>query len=314
MFKKKKKSKNKMWIKLAFLKEKEKRRKKRKKPKRFQAKEHKELKDKGNDNKIEEKEKEKKKPEINDDDKKEIKIEDQNINEEVDNGNNENVEIEVKNDNKLEEKKSITEEAEKVDNKVEENEKIESEKIEKKNTEKDDDKDIEEPEENIQEGNLNFDINENLIKIINDETLDEDTLFSKIMPEVKISSKNTDDIGIYIYIHFLFRNSYHLFMEENINRDENNNQTLSDYLDDKITSFNFDKFMSYIKDEKIALKNKKRGKDEKSPNFVIFEFIKKDVDEDDINADLCFQKNKEINNYKLLVNYDLIKDSMYSKG
>ena len=278
------------------------------------AKEHKELKDKGNDNKIEEKEKEKKKPEINDDDKKEIKIEDQNINEEVDNGNNENVEIEVKNDNKLEEKKSIAEEAEKVDNKVEENEKIESEKIEKKNTEKNDDKDIEEPEENIQEGNLNFDINENLIKIINDETLDEDTLFSKIMPEVKISSKNTDDIGIYIYIHFLFRNSYHLFMEENINRDENNNQTLSDYLDDKITSFNFDKFMSYIKDEKIALKNKKRGKDENPPNFVIFEFIKKDVDEDDINADLCFQKNKENNNYKLLVNYDLIKDSMYSKG
>ena len=56
----------------------------------------------------------------------------------------------------------------------------------------------------------------------NVDILTEDEIFSKIMSEVKISSKNPDDIGIYIYMHFLFRNSYNLFMENNINRGQQN--------------------------------------------------------------------------------------------
>ena len=307
-----------------------------------EGKEPNESKDKNDDNKTDEKMNENNEQKINDDDKKEIKSEEKNINEEVDKGSNknENAEIEEKkideikeeeNANVKEEKANNEEEKQEVNNKLddnknekkieekddkknEKNEKIESEQIEQQNLENNEEKEIEEINDDEPDGNLHFGINENLIKIISDETLTEDEIFSKIMSEVKISSKNPDDIGIYIYMHFLFRNSYNLFMENNINRDENNEQTISDYLDDKITSFNFDKFMSYIKDEKISLKNKKRTKNEKNQNFLIFEFIQKEIDENDINADTCFVKNDENNNYKLIVNYDLIKNSMYSKG
>ena len=160
---------------------------------------------------------------------------------------------------------------------------------------------------------LAFNINENLIKIINDESLNEDLLFSKIDSEIKIRYKNIDDIGIYIYIHFLFRNSFPLFFSKDIKRDEENNQVLSDYLDDKITSFNFDKFMIYLKEENILYNKRKKPKEEIKKEGVLFEFVNKAIDENDINPDLCYEKIDE-NNYKLLINYDLIKDSMYSKG
>ena len=274
------------------------------------------MKEKIEDNKIEENEINEKK--INDD-RKEIKVDGKNINEEGDNENieHENVELNEKNMNVGEKKDNEQEELKDANKKLEENvednvKKNEPGQIDDQNLEKNEEKEVEEPEDEEPESNLNFGINEELIKIISDESLSEDSLFSKIMSEVKISSKNIDDIGIYIYIHFLFRNSYHLFKEDNIQRDEDNNQTISDYLDDKITSFNFDKFMLYIKEEKISLK-KKRTKNDKPQNFLIFEFIKKDIDENDINADECYEMIDE-NNVKLLVNYDLIKDSMYSKG
>jgi len=263
---------------------------------------------------------------INENDQKEIKLEEKNINEVAE---NENVELEGKSNNNQEkdnldlEGKNKNEVDEKEGNEVdennikdkdvknkEENEKIDAEQLEDQNIEQNEEKEV---EEKIEEGPLRFGINDNLIKIINDESLNEDNLFSKIISEVKIPSKNVDDIGIYIYMHFLFRNSYILFLENNIKREEENNQTLSDYLDDKITSFNFDKFMLYIKEEKILLKNKKRAKNEKNKTGLIFEFVNKDIDESDINADICYVKIDE-NNSKLTVNYNLIKDSMYSKG
>ena len=281
------------------------------------------LKEKNDDNKNEKKDNElSNKKKINMDDKKELRPGYQNVDQVVVNLNKENDELELNNNNEIGERENmnlqekINNEQEEINNKVEERNKEKGEKseqIEEQNIEKNEEKDIEEPDDEEEGGNLNFCINKNLIEIISDESSNEDNIFSKIMSEVKISSKNIDDIGIYIYMHFLFRNSYHLFLEENIKRNEDNNQTISDYLDDKITSFNFDKFMLYIKEEKISLKNKKRGKDEHPTGFLTFEFIKKDIDENDINVDLCYEVIDE-NNAKLTVNYNLIKDSMYSKG
>ena len=47
--------------------------------------------------------------------------------------------------------------------------------------------------EQYENKSLSFYIYEDLIKIINDKTLREDILFSKIMQEIKIPSKNFDD-------------------------------------------------------------------------------------------------------------------------
>ena len=151
--------------------------------------------------------------------------------------------------------------------------------------------------EQFENENLFFFINENLIKIINDESLKEDILFSKIISEINISSKNHDDIGLYIYFHFLFRNSFSLFFGNGINNNQDN-RPISDYLDDKITSFNFGKFMLYIKDEKILLDNIKNFKENKNKNGLLFEFVNKDIDENDINPDLSYEKiDENIINY-----------------
>ena len=100
---------------------------------------------------------------------------------------------------------------------------------------------------------------------------------------------------------------------ENIKRGDENNQSLSDYLDDKITSFNLDKLILYIKENRISLNKIKAVNEEKDKRGALFEFVNKDIDEEDINADICYEKIDQ-NSYKLIINYNLIKDSMYSKG
>ena len=242
--------------------------------------------------------------------------------------NNENDKKENKeiiNDKKEKDMKDIEEEEEKNNNDAEvidhidnENKEKNNEEIEKQNSEKIEEKNINQNElsdimENMDNNTLLFHINENLIKIINDDTLNEEQLFSKIISEIKIKSKNYDDIGIYIYIHFLLRNSINIFLDDNLNKEKENNQTLSDYLDNKIIFFNFDKFMLNLKEEKLVLNNIKISKKDINENGILFEFVKKNIEEGDINPDICLEKIEE-NKYKLLINYDLIKDSMYSKG
>ena len=65
---------------------------------------------------------------------------------------------------------------------------------------------------------LNFYLNLNLIKIINDETLSDDILFNKIYSQINLKSENYEDIGIYIYINFLFRNSYYILIKDSKNK------------------------------------------------------------------------------------------------
>lgn len=245
--------------------------------------------------------------ELEEAEEKEMKeLEEKNINEAAE---KEIIEVEEKDT-----KNNVVEKIEEKDDKKEESEKIENKVSIEQNEEKEINQNVEKdniPEE-LETGPLAFNINTNLINIINNESLAEDELFEKIISEIKISSKNCDDIGIYIYIHFLFRNSMSLF-NENIKRGDENNQSLSDYLDDKITSFNLDKLILYIKENRISLNKIKAVNEEKDKRGALFEFVNKEIDEEDINADICYEKIDQ-NSYKLIINYNLIKDSMYSKG
>ena len=245
--------------------------------------------------------------ELEEAEEKEMKeLEEKNINEAAE---KEIIEVEEKDT-----KNNVVEKIEEKDDKKEESEKIENKVSIEQNEEKEINQNVEKdniPEE-LETGPLAFNINTNLINIINNESLAEDELFEKIISEIKISSKNYDDIGIYIYIHFLFRNSMSLF-NENIKRGDENNQSLSDYLDDKITSFNLDKLILYIKENRISLNKIKAVNEEKDKRGALFEFVNKEIDEEDINADICYEKIDQ-NSYKLIINYNLIKDSMYSKG
>ena len=243
--------------------------------------------------------------EVEEPDEKQMKeLEAKNINE---SNKNEIIGQEEKDKKENEEKKEEKEDKELNIEKIESIPPNGQNEQEGKNVEQIEEKEIQEEQE---VGPLSFSINSNLIATINDESLDEEQLFSKIISEIKISSKNYDNIGIYIYIHFLFRNSFSLFTE-NIKRGDENNQSLSDYLDDKITSFNFDKLMLYIKGRKIPL-NKNIPQEALEQKGILFEFVNNEIDENDLNNE-SYEKIDE-NNYKLLVNYNLIKDSMYSKG
>ena len=268
-----------------------------------------------------EKEENKKQEEISEKNKVENKEEKKEIIDEIQNNFDEKKdsiekELEEKNNNEENKEKGINEIDEK-DNKdnaeknKEKNEEIDLDKniIEEINNNKNEENELTEQNDN---DSLSFYLNENLIEIINNDLLNEEELFLRIASEIKIHYRNNDDVGVYIYIHFLFRNSFSLFFEQNKGEEESGG-VLSDYLDNKITSFNFDKFMLYLKEEKIILKNPQKMKGNINKEGVQFEFINKNIDENDINPDLCYEMINE-NNSKLLINYDLIKDSMYSKG
>ena len=56
--------------------------------------------------------------------------------------------------------------------------------------------------------------------------------------------------------------------------------------------------MLYIKDEKILLDNIQNFKENKNKNGLLFEFVNKDIDENDINPDLSYEKiDENIINY-----------------
>ena len=165
-------------------------------------------------------------------------------------------------------------------------------------------------EEESDSDTINFYLNLNLIKIINDETLPDDILFNKVYSQINLNSKNFEDIGIYIYINFLFRNSFYILTKDPKNTiDYQKTKNVCDFLDDKLSSFNFDKIMRNIKERELFFKNKQPNPEQ----GILFELVKKEIDDSDINPEKCCLDLGN-NNYKLILNYNLISQSMYSKG
>ena len=60
--------------------------------------------------------------------------------------------------------------------------------------------------------NFFFELNNSLLTPLNNESYSTEELIEKIIPQIKLNSKNYEEIGLYIYIHFLYRNSYEIFL------------------------------------------------------------------------------------------------------
>ena len=165
--------------------------------------------------------------------------------------------------------------------------------------------------------NFNFQLNSALLIPLNNDSYNTEQLIEKIIPEIKLNTKDFEEIGLYIYLHFLFRNSYEIFL--------NSSKSLSRkdifyFVDKKILpSFDMKKIMKYITDNSLEFNNADDNKDKsKENNKIIFELVKRDISQDDINPVLCckkkIDKSQKINIVKILLNYNLIIKSMNTKG
>ena len=164
--------------------------------------------------------------------------------------------------------------------------------------------------------NFFFELNNSLLTPLNNDSYTTEELIQKIIKEIKLNSKNYEEIGLYIYIHFIFRNSYEIFM--------NSSKSISHkdifyFVDKKIlVSFDMKKIMKYIMDNSLVFTDKEEENKEKSKNKITFEFVKKEINQDDINPVLCckkkIDKNQKINIVKILLNYNLVIKSMNTKG
>lgn len=136
--------------------------------------------------------------------------------------------------------------------------------------------------------NFNFQLNNTLLNPLNNDSYNTEQLIEKIIPEIKLNSKNYEEIGLYIYLHFLFRNSYEIFL--------NSSKSLSHkdifyFVDKKIlVSFDMKKIMKYIIDNSLEFKEDENKDKNKENNKIIFELIKKEINQDDINPVLCCKK------------------------
>ena len=165
--------------------------------------------------------------------------------------------------------------------------------------------------------NFNFQLNSALLIPLNNDSYNAEQLIEKIIPEIKLNTKEYEEIGLYIYLHFLFRNSYEIFL--------NSSKTLSRkdlfyFVDKKILpSFDMKKIMKYITDNSLEFNNADDNKDKsKENNKIIFELVKRNISQDDINPVLCckkkIDKSQKINIVKIILNYNLIIKSMNTKG
>jgi len=164
--------------------------------------------------------------------------------------------------------------------------------------------------------NFNFQLNNTLLNPLNNDSYNTEQLIEKIIPEIKLNSKNYEEIGLYIYLHFLFRNSYEIFL--------NSSKSLSHkdifyFVDKKIlVSFDMKKIMKYIIDNSLEFKEDENKDKNKENNKIIFELIKKEINQDDINPVLCckkkIDKSQKINIIKIILNYNLVLKSMNTKG
>ena len=216
------------------------------------------------------------------------------------------------------------------ENGVEEAEDIqeESEEIEEEYDEEDKEQDDSQEEEIIQvndeelipnKENFYFEINNSLLILLNNDSYSKEELIQEIIKEIKLNSKNSEEIGLYIYIHFIFRNSYEIFLNLSKNI---SHKDIFYFVDKKIlVSFDMKNIMNYIKDNSLEFNDKEekeQKEDNKKNNKIIFEFIKKEINQDDINPILCckkkIDKNQKINIAKILLNYNLVLKSMNTKG
>ena len=166
------------------------------------------------------------------------------------------------------------------------------------------------------QNNFFFELNNLLLSELNNDTYSVDELIQKIIPEIKLTSKVYEEIALYIYIHFIFRNSYEIFLNysKSIAHKE-----LFYFVDKKIlVSFDMKKIMKYITEHSLEFNYKEEENADKNKNRIIFEFVKKEINQDDINPILCckkkIDKNQKINIVKILLNYDLVLKSMKTKG
>ena len=201
----------------------------------------------------------------------------------------------------------------------------ESEEIEEEFDEEDKEQDDSKEEETIpvkdeelipNKDNFYFQLNNSLLTPLNNDTYTTQELIEKIIPEIKLNSKNNEEIGLYIYLHFLFRNSYDIFLNSSKNI---SHKDIFYFLDKKILpSFDMKKILQYIQDNSIEFNYKEKEDENQDNNKIIFEFVKKGINQDDINPVLCCKKkkdkNQKINIIKILLNYNLILKSMNTKG
>ena len=165
--------------------------------------------------------------------------------------------------------------------------------------------------------NFNFQLNSALLFPLNNDSYNTEQLIEKIIPEIKLNSKEYEEIGLYIYLHFLFRNSYEIFLNSSKSLSR---KDLFYFVDKKILpSFDMKKIMKYITDNSLEFNNAEDNKDKsKENNKIIFELVKRDISQDDINPVLCckkkIDKSQKINIVKIILNYNLIIKSMNTKG
>ena len=165
--------------------------------------------------------------------------------------------------------------------------------------------------------NFNFQLNSALLIPLNNDSYNTEQLIEKIIPEIKMNTKEYEEIGLYIYLHFLFRNSYEIFLNSSKSLSR---KDLFYFVDKKILpSFDMKKIMKYITDNSLEFNNADDNKDKsKENNKIIFELVKRDISQDDINPVLCckkkIDKSQKINIVKIILNYNLIIKSMNTKG
>ena len=165
--------------------------------------------------------------------------------------------------------------------------------------------------------NFNFQLNSALLIPLNNDSYNTEQLIEKIIPEIKLNTKEYEEIGLYIYLHFLFRNSYEIFLNSSKSLSR---KDLFYFVDKKILpSFDMKKIMKYITDNSLEFNNAEDNKDKsKENNKIIFELVKRDISQDDINPVLCckkkIDKSQKINIVKIILNYNLIIKSMNTKG
>ena len=197
------------------------------------------------------------------------------------------------------------------ENQLEQIEEVEEQSMEPSNYHENDS--IQEQTKDItQNKNIMFFINPNLIKVLSDQTGNQEKFLKKLLSEIKINSNKLNDISLYIYIHFLLRNSLELINDYNKNAFRN--YSILYFIDKKISPFfNLEKILSYISENGINL-NKKDISQNNDTN-LLFELEKRDITLDDMDIDSNTEIiNNENSAYKITLNYFLMMKSMNSRG
>ena len=158
----------------------------------------------------------------------------------------------------------------------------ESEEIEEEFDEDDKEQDDSKEEECVQANdedlipnkeNFYFHLNNSLLTPLNNDSYTKQELIEKIIPEIKLNSKDSEEIGLYIYIHFLFRNSYDIFLNSSKNI---SHKDIFYFLDKKIlSSFDMKKILKYIQDNSLEFNYKEEEDENLDNNKIIFVARKK---------------------------------------